>query len=79
MEEKIMKPLSVARRDFAAGLTELINNSGLPMFVVEDTMREFMHKVVAIAEEQLRREEEVYIKSMGSSGEEHVAIAKRGE
>lgn len=79
MEEKIMKPLSMARRDFAAGLTELINNSGLPMFVVEDTMREFMHKVVAIAEEQLRREEEAYKQSVGNPGEEHVIITKRGE
>ena len=57
------KPLSVAREDFVNELVELINNSGLPMFVVLDVLKGATEEVNDAAARQYEQEKMEYEKS----------------
>lgn len=56
------KPLSVAREDFVNALVELVNNSGLPMFVVLDVLKGATEEVKDAAARQYEQEKLEYEK-----------------
>lgn len=61
------KPMSVARREFMDKVVELVNESGLPLFVIEPILKE-LHGVVQMeAENQFQREKEAYEESLKES------------
>lgn len=57
------KPLSVAREDFVNELVELVNNSGLPMFVVLEVLKCAVEEVKEAASRQYEQEKLEYEKS----------------
>lgn len=57
------KPLSVAREDFVNELVELVNNSGLPMFVVLDVLKGATEEVKEAAARQYEQEKLEYEKA----------------
>lgn len=64
------KPLSVAREDFVNELVELINNSGLPMFVVLDVLKGATEEVKDAAARQYEQEKMEYEKSKEEESKE---------
>lgn len=61
------KPMSVARREFMDKVVKLVNESGLPLFVIEPILKE-LHGVVQMeAENQFQREKEAYEESLKES------------
>jgi hypothetical protein len=59
-QKEIQKPLTVAREDFMIGITELINQSHLPFFIVEDCLKNITSDIHTLAVEQERQEREIY-------------------
>lgn len=60
MENTINKPMSVAREDFIQGITNHINNSGLPLFVVESILKDLLMEVTMVAKQQAEAERAQY-------------------
>ena len=57
------RPLSVAREDFVNELVNLVNNSGLPMFVVLDVLKGALEEVKDAAARQYEQEKKAYEES----------------
>lgn len=53
---EIQKPITVARAEFIAGMTSLINNSGLPPFIIEPIMKDMLYDVRVMAQKQLEQD-----------------------
>lgn len=49
--KKILKPVTILREEFINNLTDMVNNSDLPMFVLEPIFRD-MHSKIKIAEQK---------------------------
>ena len=50
--EQIMKPMSVARAEFINSLTDLINNSMLPPFIIEPILKDMYNDIHMVAQRQ---------------------------
>lgn len=70
MNEKVIKPMSVARQEFIEQLVDDINNCDLPMFVIEPILQDLLNMVKATAQQQYEAEKAQYEKQMISSKEE---------
>lgn len=55
-----MKPLSVAYSDFIVSLTDVINESMLPPFIVESALKCMINDVHILAQNRLKIETEEY-------------------
>lgn len=51
MHKEILKPVTILREEFITNLTNMINDSELPMFVLEPIFKD-MHSKIKIAEQQ---------------------------
>ena len=49
--KEILKPVTILREEFINNLTDMVNNSDLPMFVLEPIFRD-MHSKIKIAEQK---------------------------
>lgn len=56
MNDKLTKPMSVARQELMEQLVDDINNCQLPLFVVEYVLQDMLNTVRAAAQEQNERE-----------------------
>ena len=56
MAEIAGKPASISCAEFTNSLTELINSSRLPAFIIELAMRDVLHNVSAVAKRQLEQD-----------------------
>lgn len=56
----IQKPLSVAKSELMQKLVDDINNSGLPMVVLEYVVRDLYNDVMVTAREQYKKDMENY-------------------
>lgn len=63
-ENKISKPITVAREEFKQDILNLCENSGLPPFIVEDILKFFVEQVHIASIEQYKRDKEEYEKSI---------------
>ena len=68
-QEKLLKPMSVARDEFITGLTDLINNSMLPPFIIEDVLKDTYSKICIISKKQLEQDRRKYYSSTSNSSE----------
>lgn len=50
--EQIMKPMSVARGEFINSLTDLINNSMLPPFIIEPILKDMYNDIHMVSQRQ---------------------------
>lgn len=64
------KPLTVARQDFAEEIVNVINESGLPAFVMSDILKNAITEVDKIAQAQYEQDKEAYEKSKGDEDED---------
>lgn len=58
------KPFSVANEEFKQELTNLINNSGLPFFVIELILQNYLNEVDSIAKNQYKNDKAQYEQSL---------------
>ena len=58
------KPITLLRDDFINGVAKLINESGLPLFAVEDAMRQLINGVSELARQQLETDRQAYAQAM---------------
>ena len=68
-ENVIMKPMSVARAEFVTTLTDLINNSMLPPFVIEPILKDMYNDIHMVSQRQLEAETKKYKEKLNSSKE----------
>lgn len=57
---EIMKPMSVLRAEFINSLTDLINNSKLPPFVVEAVLKDMYTDIKIVSQRQLESDYKKY-------------------
>lgn len=67
MNGSVTKPMSLAASDFEAVLASIINNCGLPPFVIESILKNIYLEVKAVSQKQYEREREQYEREL----EEH--------
>lgn len=60
METKIRKPLSVLRAEFISQLTELINTSSLPPFIIEPILKDLYNDIKILSQKQLETDIRAY-------------------
>ena len=63
-ENEILKPMSIARAEFISNLTDLINNSMLPPFVIEDVLKDMYGEIKIISQKQLENDKKNYEKML---------------
>lgn len=54
------KPITVAYEEFKQNVADLVNNSGLPAFVIEWVLQSYSNEVHSIAETQYETDKEQY-------------------
>lgn len=73
MNNKVMKPMSVARSEFIQSLTNLINESTLPLFVIESIMKDIHSDVRSLSQRQLEIDLKNYREALSQAEDEDVA------
>lgn len=58
------KPISVVYEEFKDELANLINNSGLPAFVIEPVLQDYLNEIKIIKEKQYQMEKAQYEESI---------------
>ena len=58
------KPLTMIYDDFKAELTNLINNSGLPAFMLESILQNYLNEIRIIMQKQYQFDKSQYDKSL---------------
>ena len=56
----INKPMSMVREELIQTITEGINNSGLPLFVIESILKEILMEVTIVSKQQMEAERAQY-------------------
>ena len=70
MSNKIQKPLSVARAEFIGSLTDLINNSALPPFIIEPILKDMYSDIHLLSQKQFEADNKRYQEQLEQSQEE---------
>lgn len=60
----IPKPLTLVKEDFTNSLVDLCNNSGLPFFIIESTLKDFIQEVHVASQKQLETDRVQYEKAL---------------
>ena len=55
-EENMEKPITVARNEFGEALVSLVNNSGLPAFVMRQVLAQMDSALVQLEQAQLEQD-----------------------
>lgn len=63
---KPQKPASIAYKDFRSEILSAINNSGLPPFIIESVLREYLREVSAQANTQYKEDELKYNEALNA-------------
>lgn len=66
---EVQKPITVARAEFMADLASLINNSGLPSFIIEPIIKDTLYSVRAMAQKQLENDTKWYQEMIDAENE----------
>lgn len=53
---EIQKPITVVRSEFISNMASLINNSGLPPFIIEPILKDMLYDVKVMAQKQLEQD-----------------------
>lgn len=73
MRNKVMKPMSVARSEFIQSLTNLINESTLPLFVIESILKDMHSDVRSLSQRQLEIDLKNYREALSRAEDEDTA------
>lgn len=69
MENKINKPMSMAKEDFTKAIVGAINTSELPLFVIESILKELLMEVSVVAKQQAEAEKAQYEQMLAQQAE----------
>ena len=58
------KPITMRYEEFKHNLTSLINNSDLPLFIIEGTLQNYLYEVSSIVKKQYQHDVEQYKESL---------------
>lgn len=58
--EKIAKPLTLLREDFMNGMVDLCNTSGLPLFIIENVLKDLIQDIHLASQKQIEADREKY-------------------
>lgn len=67
MEETIKKPIMLVREDLINALTKEINESGLPPFVIEPILKDFLNETRIAMRKQYELEKQTYEKNLNKT------------
>lgn len=59
-DNKIQKPISMVKQEFSEKIVDMINHSGLPIYLVEYILKDIMNGVHAASIQQLESDTRVY-------------------
>ena len=71
MEQNIIKPITVARQEFAEKLINEVNECQLPMFVVESILQDLLNVVQSAARKQYEADKAQYELQLKIQSENH--------
>ena len=60
MNIDIPKPISLVRADFISALTNLVNNSNLPPFIIEPILKDLYSDIHILSQKQLENDTKYY-------------------
>ena len=60
MKEKIEKPITVARQEFIDAISDTINKSGLPLFIIEPILKDVYLEVKSLSQKQYEIDRDEY-------------------
>lgn len=58
--KNIGKPITLVKDEFVNNLVDLCNNSGLPFFIIESTLKDFVQEVHIASQKQLEADKVQY-------------------
>ena len=73
MRNKVMKPMSVARSEFIQSLTNLINESTLPLLVIESILKDMHSDVRSLSQRQLEIDLKNYREALSQAEDDDAA------
>ena len=68
----VNKPIMLLREEFVTNMSNLINNSGLPLFVIEPIMRDLLTEVNIGIKRQYETEKAQYEQAIKNSLDENI-------
>lgn len=71
--ESIQKPITVAREDFIAELTFMINESGLPPIILEPIFKDMLRDISAVLQKQVAADRKNYEEAVSKQQAEETA------
>ena len=66
---EVNKPITVVYEDFKQELANLINNSGLPAFIIEPILQNYLNETRVVMQKQYQSDKLEYEKSLIESKE----------
>ena len=63
------KPITVAREETKAKIAEVINTSGLPAFIIEPILSDFLMEVKSVAKQQYEYDKQQYLEFLKNNEE----------
>ena len=69
MDNKTTKPITLLRNEFIENVIQTCNNSGLPLFVVEDVLKDLIQEIHIAAQQQFADDKQRYEQSLKSEEE----------
>ena len=60
----MIKPSTIVYEEFKQNLANLINNSGLPAFIVETVLRDYLNETQIMAQRQYMADKAAYEKAL---------------
>ena len=69
----VTKPVTLIRDDFMNNLVELCNNSGLPFFIIESVLKDFIQEVHVASQKQLEADRVQYEKALNEAKAQFVS------
>lgn len=68
--KEINKPVTLIRAELISNLTNTINNSSLPAFVIEPILKDLLSEVRAVAQKQLEEDRKNYFAALEDANKE---------
>ena len=70
MEQNVVKPITVARQEFAEKLIKEVNECQLPMFIVEPILKDLLDAVKSAAHKQYELDKAQYEQQLAEQSKE---------
>lgn len=69
--ENIQKPITIVRSEFITNMTNLINGSMLPPFIIEPILRDMYNDIHILAQKQYENDVQEYQKALSEMNQEN--------